>query len=142
MNSGETLWQFAAGETSKLLTRLVFQVHQAAVRHDPDSIHDLRVSIRRFLEALRVFARLLPKSKVRSIRKRLKRILDAAAETRDRDIALVLLAEAGAPPESPIFVALSAERKAAERRLLSEIALLDRLDYSAGWRRALNLVKP
>ena len=142
MKSGETIWQFAAGEISKLLTRLVFQVHQAAVRRDPDSIHDLRVSIRRFLQALRVFSRLLPKSKVRSIRKRLKRILDAAAETRDRDIALDYLTDAGAPPESPLLLSLSEERKAAEERLLNEIALLDRLDYSANWRRGLNLVKP
>ena len=138
---GETTWQFAARQTSQLLTSLVFQVHQAAVRRDADSIHDLRVAIRRFVQALRVFSGLLPKHEARSIRKILKGIMQAAAETRDRDIALEMLREAGVPPDSLLFEALAGERKAAEARLLNAIALLDRRSYSAEWRRSLNLVQ-
>ena len=139
--TGKTMWQFAAGQTSRLLTHLVFQVHQAAVRRDPDSIHDLRVSIRRFQQALRLFSCLLPDDEVRSIRAKLKRIMNMAAEARDRDIALSLLDEVGSGAESPLRAVLVAERNDAEQRLLTEIARLDRRGYSARWRAALNLVK-
>jgi CHAD domain-containing protein len=113
--------EFAVEQAGKLLKRLHAQIDRAAEKGDPDSIHDLRVAIRRFTQCLRIFPEFFPRPKARKTRKRLKGIMNLAAEVRDRDIALELLRAAGPTADQGQRARLEREREKADEALLAEI---------------------
>ncbi len=131
-----------AEQVAGLLGRLVFQVHHAANAHHADSIHDLRVSIRRFAQALRVFQDSFPRGERKGIRKELRAVMDRAAEVRNRDITLEFLAKAGLKPPSPLAVEIRAERDAAHGELLELLRRWEHRSFSSRWRDRLNLTAP
>lgn len=104
-------------QTAILLRRLAFQVNRTSNSGDADSIHDLRVAIRRLSRCLRVFSAFYPARSWKKIRSRLAEMMQAAGRVRDRDIALELLAEAGMGRRSAIMIRLEAERRKATRDL-------------------------
>ena len=133
---------YANEQISARLGTLVYQVHVAAAQPKADTIHDLRVAIRRFLQSLEVFSSLLPKPAVKKIRKRLRRILNLSAAIRDRDIALELLSEAGLGKKEPLCRSVVADRRAAEDALARRVKRLHSSDFSAKWRAALEINRP
>jgi CHAD domain-containing protein len=118
--------EFVREQTARLLARLKEQIQRASDNGDPDSIHDLRVAIRRFTQCLRIFKQFLPARETRKIRKRLKRIMDLAAEVRDRDVALELLAAAGPAGDPGMAAGLQRGREQAQLALLAEIRRVHR----------------
>lgn len=130
---------YALQQARTLLRRLAFQVSRAARPGDPDAVHDLRVAIRRFTRALRVFSQFVPHGKARKVRRELQDIMDLAAAVRDRDIALELLAEARVPAGSAVATALRRERKDAESKLRAAVRRLGRDGFSQKWRIGLRL---
>jgi len=120
---------YARLQTAILLRRLAYQLNHAAHHSDADSIHDVRVAIRRLSRCLRVFAPFFPGDSWKKIRRRL----------RDRDIALQLLAEAGIPPRAGVATRLAAERRKASRELLFEIRRWKSRNFSRKWRSRLEL---
>ena len=72
--------------------KLAFEVLNTVRTADAETVHDLRVAIRRFNQSVAVFGSLLPKREVKRIRKRLRRVMESAGAIRDRDIALEFLA--------------------------------------------------
>lgn len=132
--------EYAAEQVSRLLGRLVSEVHRAARDKDPETIHDLRVSIRRFSQGLRVFGQFFPRREARKIRRRVKQIIEAAAAVRDRDIALELCARAGLEENAALAGRFRADRRLAEIEFLELVQALDGVEYSSQWRRALGLV--
>jgi len=118
-----------------LLRRLAYQVGRAARRDDPESVNDLRISIRRLAECLRVFDEFFA---AKRIRKRLKRMLDRAAAVRDRDVGLALLAEAGLENGEAATV-LRRERRALRRELDQGVRRWLRRDLARRWREELEL---
>lgn len=131
--------RYAVEQVSALLGRLVFQVHRALRSHDPEVAHDLRVSIRRFNQGTRVFRQFFPVREVKKIRRRLHAIMEAAAEVRDRDIALELCAAAALPDSSPLRGELAAQRQAAEAEMRDLLKRFEAGDYSSRWRARLGL---
>jgi len=98
---------------------------------DPDKgIHDLRVAVKRFREALRLFRVVLRKKTFRRHREWIEELNDALGEVRDRDVALGQLRELSAGLASPpgsvarLRARLEAERLASVAALA---AMLDRL---------------
>jgi CHAD domain-containing protein len=71
---------------------------EGAAKHpsDPDSIHDLRVAIRRFTQCLRTFENLFDRKDAKSIRRRLTKLMDRCGAVRNCDVTMELLKEAGA----------------------------------------------
>jgi CHAD domain-containing protein len=126
-------------ETAILLRRLAYQLNRAARNGDADSIHDLRVAIRRLSRCLRVFAAFFPGDSWKKIRRQLSELMEAAGRVRDRDIALQLLAEAGIPAHAAIATRLAAERRKASRELLLEIRRWKGRSFSKKWRSRLEL---
>lgn len=120
------LQHFAEHRAHELLTRVNREMANVALRNDVNAIHDLRVSIRRFTQALRALQPLFPKTEVKRMRRKLRTIMDVAAEIRNRDIALQLLNGAQIGEASPLFQRLAAERDAAR----GDLTLLARQ-----WRR-------
>ena len=97
---------FVREQLTGLLKWLTSEVHAARKSPDPECVHRLRVSLRRFLAALRVFRDLLPARRTAKLVRRLDAIRKTAAHLRDRDIALGLLAgdpfaENVGPPAPP-----------------------------------------
>lgn len=126
---------------STLIETFTQQLDHAAKHRDEDAIHDLRVSIRRLSESLRVFHQFFPEDKVKRVRRRLRRLMDFAAVVRDRDIALQLLSGAGMP-DGDLAALVRQERDAAERELRLEIRHWKRRDYPARWPQRLKLANP
>ena len=129
---------YAATQVSSLLGRLVFRINRVLKSSDPEAVHDLRVVIRRFAQGLRVFGPLLRSAEAKRIRRRLRRIASAAAEVRNRDVALQLCTEAGVPAEG-LIAGLREEREQARQRLIKRLGRLRRRDFSRKWRKRLRL---
>ena len=93
-------------------------------------IHDLRVAVKRFREAFRLFRPVLKKKTFRKHREWIEDLNDALGEVRDRDVALSRLRKLTAGPTAPpasvaeLLARLEAERLASADALT---ALLERL---------------
>jgi CHAD domain-containing protein len=125
-------------QTSALLRRLAFQVNLAAAGN-AESIHDLRVAIRRLGRCLRVFSAFYPGRSWKTLRKQLRVLMSAAGVARDYDIAVELLGEAGLAPGSAILKRLAVERLQAREALALEIRRWQAGDFSSKWRSRLEL---
>ena len=64
----------AAGQASALLRRLAFQASRTARLSDAGSVHDLRVSIRRLAQCLRVFGQFFPRERGKKSQHRLNAV--------------------------------------------------------------------
>jgi len=127
---------YAIEQMNRLLTTLAYQVHRAAKKPGPDEIHDLRVSVRRFSQGLRLFADFFPKWEVKKIRRMLKSVMRVTSEIRDRDITLDFLAEAGHTTHRP---RLEKERLVYQRQFSEMLRRWSAQDFSAKWRNGLSL---
>ena len=134
-----TLRRHAFQQTANRLRRLAYEVGRASKSGDTESIHDLRVSIRRLAQCLRVFEQFFPHGKTRKIRRTLKDMADLASAVRDRDVAAALLAKAKIAPESELPRRLAEGRRAAQRALVTELKQFTRSNLSRKWRSLLEL---
>jgi CHAD domain-containing protein len=129
----------AAGQASTLLRRLAFQANRTARLSDAGAVHDLRVSIRRLGQCLRIFGQFFPRERGRKSQHRLNAVMDLASAVRDRDIALELLAAARIRSDSALVEVLSEERAAAERSLVDTLERWSRRTFQKKWRSRLEL---
>ncbi|HLK65862.1 MAG TPA: CHAD domain-containing protein [Bryobacteraceae bacterium] len=129
-------------QTAVLLRRFAFQVNRAALSGDAESVHDLRVAIRRFSRCLSTFSQFYPDGAGRKIRRELADLRDLAGNVRDRHIALELLAAAGISARSAVFMRLDEESRKAGRDLLNEAKRWKASGFSRKWRIKLGLLRP
>jgi len=112
------------------LLDLLEKVPEARSADSKKGIHDLRVAVKRFREAFRLFRPVLRKKTFRRHREWIEDLNDALGEVRDRDVALVQLRKLTAgfaePPRSvaDLPVRLESERLVSAAALA---AMLDRL---------------
>jgi len=126
--------QFARAQASRLLGKLAFQVRHAAKRSNEESIHDLRVSIRRLSQCLREFRQLFPRRHTKKILNQLAKVMDLAAEMRNRDVAIGLIGKNQGAPEPAFLANMRREREEAKRKLTRALARWRRRDFSSKWR--------
>src|SRR6267143_3408004 len=113
-----------------VLLDLLEKVAEARSGDSRKGIHDLRVAVKRFREAFRLFRPVLRKKTFRRHREWIEDLNDALGEVRDRDVALVQLRKLTAgfaePPRSvaDLSARLESERLVAAGALA---AMLDRL---------------
>jgi CHAD domain-containing protein len=110
----DSIDRIARTHASLLGKKLAKQVRKAARRQDEKEIHDLRVAIRRFSQCLREFSQFFPRQKRTKTLKRLSRLMNRAAELRNRDIAIQLIGNT----EEPLVAALRSEREQARRKMV------------------------
>jgi len=127
-------------QTAILLRRLAYQVGRAARSGDAETIHDLRVAIRRFSRCLRVFSKYYPGNSWKKIRSRLRELMQCAGTVRDIDIALELMRAAGLEDNAGLASRLKADRQRAHRELLQEIRRWKTRGFSKQWRGRLDLM--
>jgi CHAD domain-containing protein len=131
--------QFAHSQISTLLRRLAVQVRRTAETPDAESVHDLRVAIRRLSRALRSFAQFFPGKQWKRIRKELSKLMGAAAAVRDNDVALELIEKAGVTQRARVALTLQARRRNAEAGLREELQNWQSRGFARDWREALEL---
>jgi CHAD domain-containing protein len=93
---GDVAWTSAARHVlNSRLQAVAERMPDAILRADDDieHVHQLRVSTRRAGAAVRIFGELLPAKMHRAVKKRLKRIRQAAGEARDWDVFLEMLVQ-------------------------------------------------
>lgn len=130
---------YARHQTTLLIRRLAQVVDQAARKGDAESIHDVRVVLRRLSGCLRVFAPFYPPGAARRIRKRIRVLMTAAGGVRDCDIAMELAVRAGLARSSALVRQLAARRRQAGRELLVAMRRWKRHDVVRRWGRRLGL---
>lgn len=130
-----TMREYARGHARNLLARVEAAAELDVDTRDAEGVRELRVSLRRLIEFLRVFNNLFD---AKGARKPIKRLMSAAAEVRDRDIALVLLKDARI--RAPMVAeTLQAERIEANERLKAALLKWRRKQVFDGLRRDLEL---
>lgn len=142
MNPRLEAWQmpapeFARRETEARMNRVLAELERATRQPDEEAVHDLRVAIRRFSQALRIFGPLLPAKGARKLRRRVKVVLDAAAVVRDLDVGLEMLLEEDVPESEALVQEMRAERRRAELFLVGQVCLLRAEDLEKDWRAHL-----
>jgi CHAD domain-containing protein len=126
-------------QTGVLLRRLAYQVNRAAKSGDAESIHDLRVAIRRFSRCLRVFSQFYPGSSWKKIRHQLSGLMASAGAVRDVDIAMELLASESKGGNRQLISKLKQRRRQANRELFDEVQHWNSQSFSKKWRNSLGL---
>jgi CHAD domain-containing protein len=134
MPTGVPIKEYGRQQVSNALDALIFELHQTHRLQDAESVHRLRVSIMRFRQALRVFEQFFPNKKSRRLRRQLRSIRYLAGDVRSRDVAMELLAKAGAPLD-----ALQKERSEYKQSLIRELEEVCTLDLAKNWRTELGI---
>jgi CHAD domain-containing protein len=134
MEEVQTMQAFAARKTQELIDNSVFALHDALRLHDAESVHRMRVAIRRLQQALRIFSQYFNKSGVKRVKKQLRRCLGAAGQLRDPDIALQLLEKSGHD-----LAELRSGRTASKRELRTTLRRITSKDVGVKWRNELGL---
>jgi CHAD domain-containing protein len=130
----EAMNEFASAQAARLLGKLAFRVRQAAKHPNEEAIHDLRVSIRRLSQCLREFRQFFPRHRTKKILQQLGTMMDLAAETRNRDIAIELIGGEENSAKSVFAENLRKEREEAKRKLTLALVQWRRHDFSRKWR--------
>jgi CHAD domain-containing protein len=137
--SNSTLGAYVAAQIALRIQRLAFELSNARRVMNEESVHDLRVSLRRLIEGIRVSRALLPHEGAKETLADLRKMMDAAGRVRSCDIAADLLARAGAPPDAEVVVRLRLERSLAAQVLRQEMLRAYKQDATRRWRRRLEL---
>jgi CHAD domain-containing protein len=129
--------RYARERASTLLRRLAYRMNRAAKLRDADSIHDLRVAIRRFEQCLQIFHQFFPGHK--KIHRRLHKIMQLSGEVRNRDIALDLLKQGGQPARSALADQLRRERREFQGELMAAFDHWGERDVFRKWASKLEI---
>ena len=133
---------YARNTTARRLDTLAAEIKRTLDAPDADAVHDLRVSIRRFKQALSVFADWLPAKEARKARRALRKVMDAAGRVRDRDIAREILDRSRAEQAPAMSEAIGPHRDQAARELVAEAGRLWLKNVGVTWREPLGLNAP
>lgn len=129
--------KFAAQNTARLLGRLAFQMNVTRKSPGADAVHDLRVAIRRFSQALGVFKSCFTGKDTRKIRRRMKKLMLVAGAVRNCDVALKLFSKSRGADAAGISSKIQAQRKEGERTLTAMLKRRMERKSSLKWRTAL-----
>ncbi len=119
--------RFARRQISALAGRLVEDLQAAARKQDEETVHRIRVSIRRFIQSLTVFQQYVPESSSKKVRKQLRRVMRLSSKVRDLDIALSFLKKQRCPAGN------LGDRRERARLELSEVLGSGKLRLSLDW---------
>jgi len=137
MALSETAASFASHSIAKLLEGLAYRVSATIHSAGPENVHDLRVAIRRFGQALLEFRPGLPGCEVKRIRRKLKPLMSHAGDIRDCDVALKVLSKCQEPGAPAVRERLAARRKAVLPALAAALRRWGARRTSSKWRAAL-----
>ena len=101
--AGKSVAKFAEAQAARHLKALEQHLRRAAKHPDKArTVHELRVSIRRFARVLRMFRLLWDRGHYRKIRRRLREMMDLCGAVRNCDVAVEVLEGAAQMPPAPV----------------------------------------
>ena len=144
MNKRIEIWtsppaRFGQVSLDARLARLLEQIERCAAKPGADEVHDLRVSIRRFSQALRIFASMLSPTQVKAMRKALHPVMEAAGRGRDLDVGLDRLLDEGLEENNFVLEEMRAERRRGELALCGRLLLLKSREPERSWPAVLRI---
>jgi CHAD domain-containing protein len=122
---------FVVEQARGQLRHLTSQIGRAIKLCNPDAVHDLRVAIRRFTQAVAV-------TDIRKNRRRLKKIMILAGEVRNCDVALKFNNRFKGPHTLHLQSKLESLRKESEVLLVAELSQWRERRLSLNWSAALD----
>lgn len=134
--------RFAQVSLEARLAKLLEQVERCSAKPGSDEVHDLRVSIRRFSQTLRIFACMLSAKPVKAMRKDLRPVMEAAGCVRDLDVGAERLLEDGLEENNAVLEEMHAERRRGELALRGRLLLLKSKEPERTWPAGLRIQIP
>lgn len=131
--------RFAKVSLDARLAKLLEQVERCAAKPGVDEVHDLRVSIRRFSQALRIFSSFLSAKPVKTMRKALRPVMEAAGCVRDLDVGVDRLLDEGLEENNAVLEEMRVERRRGELALRGRLLLLKSKDPDRNWPAGLRI---
>jgi len=128
---------FSIGQANGLLERLALQINGTLHSHAPEAVHDLRVTIRRFNQALAISKPYLASRAVKKIRRGIKAIMTCAGAVRDCDIALRLVTLSKAKDAAMVEAQLRTRRTDAQKVLEASLRQWTAENSVSKWRHVL-----
>jgi CHAD domain-containing protein len=129
---------FAVQQTHRQLKSLALHINRASKSCGAVAVHEVRVAVRRFTQAVAVCrASLRPKN-----RRRLKKIMSAAGEVRNYDVALKFVARYRVPHAVQLRSKMQVDRKQSASVLVAELRKWTDRRMSSKWHAALNTDAP
>ncbi|MEX2260503.1 MAG: CHAD domain-containing protein [Bryobacteraceae bacterium] len=138
-SGSQPIAEYGANQAVHRLRTLAYEINRVAKSGDPQAIHDARVASRRLARCLHVFRQFFPKRENERILRRLRRLLGLAANVRNCDIALELLAASGIARTDKIAANLTEERQKAARDLRLLTQRWNRREAVRRWRERIGL---
>ena len=124
---------FSASQAGELLDHLAAQIRRTILRQDERHVHDLRVAIRRFSQALAILRPRLVRKNIRPLKEPLEQMMKLAGEVRNCDITIKLLTKMKRRPP----VEIRAMRRQTEKDLVSSLEVWIQQDSASQWRAEL-----
>lgn len=131
------LLDYAGLQLARLRKRVDEEAARCAADPAEDPVHDLRVSIRRFRQALHRFEAVLGRKSREKTDRRLKKVLDLAGAVRDCDIATHLLEGSRRAERVAVLAELAREREHRAARLRRAAAQWLTRTAAGEWRERL-----
>ena len=129
--------RYATDQAIRLLERLAFEMAATRRSHNPEAVHDLRVAIRRFAQALVVFKSCFGRKELKKMRRDLKDLMAAAGKVRDCDVALKFISGLRTEDVHGLETEVVGRRNAAEGALQAEVSRGLARKWSSKWRLML-----
>ncbi len=118
-----TLSAFASKKLESSARRFAAKLRHATTHpDDAEAIHQLRVSIRRYTQCLRLFRDLFREKDVKRTRKSLGHLMDVCANVRNYDIAQMVLRAADVRATHPVYERMRTVRSEAQKELVRELS--------------------
>lgn len=131
----KNLEAYAKAQLDARLKKLATNLRKTAKdAEETEHIHDLRVAIRRFTQALRVFDYLLQHGHVRRMKRKLRKVMDLCGETRNCDIAAESLKAAGVALDGLLNRSLEKARERSATELTDVLTGWKISARTAAWR--------
>lgn len=124
---------FSADQAGELLDHLAAQVRRTIKRPDERHVHDLRVAIRRFSQALSILSPCLVRKSVKELRQPLRQIMTFAGEVRNSDITQKLLMKM----EQRVPAQIAGMRRKSQKALVASLRSWVDQDAESQWRTQL-----
>lgn len=137
LNASVPMRSYAEAQANTLVRRLAYQVNRTVKRADADSIHDLRLAVRRLSQCLETFAGLFPKGAAKKVAGRVDQIRKLAGGVRNHDIAIEYLEKSGG--SAGLIDKLRRERRDSVRDLLKKLDAWNKREPWRKWRTRLEI---
>jgi CHAD domain-containing protein len=130
--------EFAVGQAHRQLKHLGLQISRAIKSCNPGAVHDIRVAIRRFSQAIALCHAYFPGGGMPRHRRRLKKIMNGAGDVRNCDVALKLVSKFRVPHAVHLRSKLQTRRKESAGQLVTELRKWTGRRISFKWKAALD----